>query len=147
MKIAIEIVQLYLAPKLSKASNLDIQALDETFWKNFTNSLLYFEIDPKELYKLILSLNISSKIKDKIISKIPETFSILISELAEEYIKGNTSEAIRILLNSKGNKFKEEVSFFSTLPKAISIVERNTFKSELPGMFEKLQKKYIDGEI
>lgn len=147
MKIAIEIVQLYLAPKLAKASDQDIQALNETFWKNFTNSLLYFETDPKALYQSVLSLNISSKIKDKIISKIPRTFSILISELAEEYVKGNTSEAIKILLNSKGTKFKEEVSFYSTLGKAISIVEKNTLKSELPGMFEKLQKKYLDGEI
>ncbi|MFG4004612.1 hypothetical protein [Flavobacterium aquidurense] len=147
MKIAIEIVQLYLAPKLAKASDLDIQSLDETFWGNFTNTLLYFETDPKALYQLLLNLNISSKIKDKIISKIPGTFSILISELAEEHVKGNNSEAINILLNSKGTKFKEEVSFFSTLPKAISIVERNSLKSELPGMFEKLQKKYLDGEI
>lgn len=147
MKIAIEIVQLYLVPKLAKASDLDIQVLDETFWKNFTNSLFYFETDPKALYQLVLSLNISSKIKNKIISKIPRTFSILISELAEEYVKGNTSEAINILLNSKGTKFKEEVSFYSTLNKAISIVEKNTLKSELPGMFEKLQKKYLDGEI
>lgn len=147
MKIAIEIVQLYLVPKLAKASDLDIQALDETFWGNFTNSLLYFETDPKALYQVVLSLNINSKIKDKIISKIPGTFSILISELAEEYVKGNTSEAINILLNSKGTKFKEEVSFYSTLNKAISIVEKNTLKSELPGMFEKLQKKYIEGEI
>jgi hypothetical protein len=147
MKIAIDIVQFHLVPKLRKATDLDIQALDENFWENFTNSLLNFETDPKSLYQFVLNSNISSTIKERIISKIPRTFSILISELAEEYVKGNTSEAIEMLLNSKGNKFKEEVSFLSTVPKAISIVEKNSLKSELPGMFEKLQKRYLDGKI
>ncbi len=147
MKKAIEIVQLYLVPKLTNATELDIKDLDQAFWENFTNSLLYFETDPKSLYHLVISLNISPKIKDKIISKIPGTFSVLIFELAEEYVKGNTSEAINLLLNSKGNKFKEKVSFYSTLPQAISMVERNLLKLELPNMFEKLQKKYLDNEI
>ncbi|MBZ4042594.1 hypothetical protein [Flavobacterium hibisci] len=147
MKIAIDIVQFHLVPKLRKATDLGIQALDEFFWENFTNSLLNFETDPKSLYQFVLMSNISSTIKERIISKTPRTYSILISELAEEYVKGNTSEAIKMLLNSKGNKFKEEISFLSTLPKAIRIVEKNSLKSELPGMFEKLQNRYLDGNI
>jgi hypothetical protein len=147
MKTAIQIVQLHLIPKLGKVTDLDINILNEIFWINFTKSLLSFETDGKSLYQLFLDLNISPEIKEKIISKIPGTFSILISELAEEYVKGNNSEAINLLLNSKGKLFKEEVDFFRTLNEAVNIIERKRRKEELPFMFEKLQKKYLDGDI
>lgn len=147
MKTATQIVQHHLMSKLEKIKNLDINIFNENFWGNFTTSLLSFEVDPKAIYKLVLSLNVDPEIIERLISEIPLAFSILISELAEGFSKGHTSEATNILLNSKEKIFKEEVEFFLTLNKAVNIIERQRMKSELPYMFEKLQKKYLDGEI
>jgi hypothetical protein len=147
MKIASQIVQQHLMSELEKFTNLDTTIFNEIFWKNFTILILSFEVNPRALYKLVLSLDVDTEIIEKLISEIPLIFSILLSELAEGFSKGHTSEATNILLNSKEKTFKEEVDFFLTLNKAVNIIERQRIKSELPYMFEKLQNKYLEGEI
>lgn len=147
MKTAIQIVQEHLTSRLEKSIGVDFNLFDQSFWQNFTTLILSFEVNPKAIYKFILNLKVKPEIIERLISEIPLTFSILISELAEEFSKGRTSEAINILLNSKEKKFKEEVDFFQTLNKAVKIIERQKMREELPSMFEKLQKKYLEGEI
>jgi hypothetical protein len=131
MKTAIEIVKSDLMPKLEKVSNFDINELPEFFWEHFTESLLIFETNSKLIYKLIFGLKLDSKVKEKIISKIPGVFSKLVKELAEEYVHGNSSKAIEVLLSSKGESFKNEVEFFYALNKAIQIAERKRMKEEI----------------
>jgi hypothetical protein len=145
MKTAIQIVQQHIISELSRTINDNI--FSETFWSDFTTSIILFETYPKQIYQLVLDSKLPSEIIEELISAIPSTFSILISELAQEYVKGHTSEATTMLLNSKETIFKEEVKFFVTLNKAVNIMERQKMKSVLPDMFEKLQKKYLDNEI
>lgn len=147
MKLAIQIVEQHLISELEKNNVIDYSQFNDNFWQNFTRSILSFELNPKETYTLVLSLNVDSGIIETLISEIPATFSILISELAQEFSKGHISEATEILLNSKEKIFKDEVDFFLTFNKAVNITERERIKSELPNMFKKLQNKYLDGEI
>jgi hypothetical protein len=147
MKKAIEIVKSNLTPKLEKVNNFDSKSLDDFFWNKFTMALLTSETDSKPLYHLILNLDIDSEVKEKMISEIPQIYSLLISELAEEKVKGDTSEAIDILLNSVGKSFKEEVTFIENMNEAFEILEtKKRIIAELPFMYEKLQKDISDEE-
>ncbi|WP_432220937.1 hypothetical protein ACRASX_08835 [Flavobacterium sp. TMP13] len=146
MKTAIEIVKGYLIPKLEKVSNFNIETSSEDFWESFVDSLLIFETNGKPIYKLITSCNLSNEVKEKLISKTPIIYSKLIKELAEEYVKGNTSKAIGILLNSKGTSFKGEVEFFYILKKASEIAERKRIKEELPLFFERLKNQISNSD-
>jgi hypothetical protein len=148
MKKAIEIVKSNLTPKLEKVNNFDSKSLDDFFWNKFTMALLTSETDSKPLYHLILNLDIDSEVKEKMISEIPQIYSLLISELAEEKVKGDTSEAIDILLNSVGKSFKEEVTFIENMNEAFEILEtKKRIIAELPFMYKKLQNDISDEDI
>lgn len=147
MKTATQIVHDQIIFELGDTISLDNNLFDETFWINFTNALLIFENNPTNVYKIVLDLKIEPKIIEKFISIIPHTFSILISELAEEYVKGHISEAGLKLYNSKESIFKKEVEFFTNLHKAARIIEREEMKSALPLMFEKLISKQMEGDL
>jgi phage-related holin len=146
MKKSIDIVKIHLVPKLEKVYNFDINKLPDFFWAEFTESLLTFETNAKPIYKLIFGLELDPEITEKIISKIPDVFSKLVKELAEEYVNGSSSKAISVLLNSKGQVFKTEVEFFYVLNKAIQITERKRLKAEIPFFFEMLKNKILDSE-
>lgn len=147
MELAIKIVQEYAYSKIENIDNFVNAELNNDFWENITLGLLLFENAPKLLYKQILQSKLNSEIKDKIISEIPDIFFFLITQLAEDHIKGIKSEAIDILINSKGNLFSDEISFFRTLHRAVEIVEHERVRSELPTMFEKLQRKILGDDI
>lgn len=146
MKKSIDIVKSHLIPKLEKVSNFDISKLPEFFWEQFTEFLLTFETNAKPIYKLIFGLELDPEVTEKIISKIPNIFSKLVKELAEEYVNGTSSKAINVLLNSKGKAFKTEVEFFYVLNKAIQIVEQKRLKAEIPFFFERLKNEISDSE-
>lgn len=146
MKTAIQIVHDQIIFELGDTFSTDNNILNETFWIDFTNAIISFENNPKIVYKLVLKLKVNPKMIEKLISIIPNTFAILISELAEEYSKGHISDATTKLKNSKETIFKKEVKMFSTLHKATKIIEREEMKSELPFMFEKLVNKYFEDE-
>jgi phage-related holin len=146
MKKSIDIVKIHLVPKLEKVYNFDINKLPEFFWEQFTESLLTFETNAKPIYKLIFGLELDPEITEKIISKIPDIFSKLVKELAEEYVNGSSSKAISVLLNSKGQAFKTEVEFFYVLNKAIKIAEQKRLKAEIPFFFERLKNEISDSE-
>ena len=146
MKKSIDIVKIHLVPKLEKVYNFDINTLPDFFWAEFAESLLTFETNAKPIYKLIFGLELDPEITEKIISKIPDIFSKLVKELAEEYVNGSSSKAINVLLNSKGQTFKTEVEFFYVLNKAIQITERKRLKAEIPFFFERLKNEISDSE-
>ena len=141
MKKAKDIIKSYLVPKLQKIKEFETESLNESFWFEFTVALLNFESDPKSLYVLVLNLHLNSDIKDKIISKIPKMYSLLISELAEEKLKGNKSEAVSILITNKSKAFEDEFAFITSVRVSFELLQnKKRIIEELPFMYEMLQK-------
>jgi hypothetical protein len=145
MKLAIDIVQSLLLPKLEKDASFDINQTNIAFWETFTTAFLDFEKDAKPVYAAIYSLGM--KDAEKIISKLDTLYISLIKELAENHVLGISSEAIDYLITSKNNAFEKEVHFFTDLQNAIKKVERKRIKMELPKTFDKLSFEISDDAI
>lgn len=145
MKLAIDIVQSLLLPKLEKDASFDINQTNIAFWETFTTAFLDFEKDAKPVYAVIYSLEL--KDAEKIISKLDTVYISFIKELAENHVLGISSEAIDYLITSKNSTFEKEVHFFTDLKNAITKVERKRIKTELPKTFDKLSFKLSDDAI
>lgn len=145
MKLAIDIVQSLLLPKLEKDASFDANQTNIAFWETFTTALLDFEKDAKPVYAAIYSLGL--KDDEKIISKLDTIYISLIKELAENHVLGISSEGIDYLINSKNSAFEKEVHFFTDLQNAITKVERKRIKKELPKAFDKLSFTLSDDAI
>lgn len=136
MKLAIDIVQSLLLPKLEKDANFDTNQTNIAFWETFSSFLLDFEKDAKPVYAAIYSLELQDA--EKIISTLDTVYIFFIKELAEKHVLGIGSEAIDYLITSKSHTFEKEVHFFTDLQNAITKVERKRIKTELPKTFDKL---------
>ena len=136
MELAIDIVKNILLPKLEKDTNFDSNKTDATFWESFATALLDFEKDDTTCKTVIYNLGLNNP--EKIISKLPNSYNSYINELAENYVLGNESEAIDLLLKSNNQVFNEEVRFLSNLEEAITDIERERIKAELPTAYESL---------
>jgi len=136
MKIAINIVQSLLLPKLEKDNSFEAIKLVTSFWETITKALLDFETDAKPLYAAIYRLEIENP--EVIISKLPTLYRTFITELAESYVLGEASYATSYLIETNNTTFQEQVTYFKTLENAIKKVERNRIKTELPHLFDKL---------
>jgi hypothetical protein len=145
MKLAIDIVQSLLLPKLEKDASFDANQTNIAFWETITNALLDFEKDAKPVYAAIYSLGLIDA--EKIISKLDTVYISLIKELAENHVLGISSEAIDYLITSKNSTFEKEVHFFTDLQNAITKVERKRIKTELPNAFDKLNFEISDNAI
>ncbi|WP_297516451.1 hypothetical protein [Flavobacterium sp.] len=145
MKLAIDIVQSLLLPKLEKDASFDINQTNIAFWETFTHALLDFEKDAKPVYAAIYSLGL--KDAEKIISKLDTVYISFIKELAENHVLGITSETIDYLINSKNSTFEKEVHFFTDLQNAIKKIERKRIKTDLPNAFDKLSFEISDDAI
>ena len=145
MKLAIDIVQSLLLPKLEKDANFDINQTNIAFWETFTTAFFDFEKDVKPVYAAIYSLEL--KDAEKIISKLDTVHISFIKELAENHVLGISSEAIDYLITSKNSTFEKEVHFFTDLQNAITKVERKRIKTELPNAFDKLSFQLSDDAI
>ena len=145
MKLAIDIVQSLLLPKLEKDASFDINQTNIAFWETFTTAFLDFEKDAKPVYAAIYSLEL--KDAEKIISKLDTVYISFIKELAENHVLGISSEAIDYLITSKNSTFEKEVHFFTDLQNAIKKVERKRIKTELPTTFDKLSFQLSDDAI
>ena len=145
MKLAIDIVQSLLLPKLEKDASFDANQTNIAFWETFTTTFLDFERDAKPVYAAIYSLGM--KDAEKIISKLDTLYISLIKELAENHVLGISSEAIDYLITSKNSTFEKEVHFFTDLQNAITKVERKRIKTELPNAFDKLSFQLSDDAI
>lgn len=145
MKLAIDIVQSLLLPKLEKDASFDANQTNIAFWETFTTTFLDFERDAKPVYASIYSLGM--KDAEKIISKLDTIYISFIKELAENHVLGISSEAIDYLITSKNSTFEKEVYFFTDLKNAITKVERKRIKTELPKTFDKLSFQLSDDAI
>ena len=58
MKLAIDIVQSLLLPKLEKDASFNANQTNIAFWEKFTTSFLDFEKDAKPVYAAIYSLGL-----------------------------------------------------------------------------------------
>ncbi|CAN1504506.1 hypothetical protein MCEGE10_00603 [Flavobacteriaceae bacterium] len=145
MKLAIDIVQSLLLPKLEKDASFDINQTNIAFWETFTTAFLDFEKDAKPVYAAIYSLEL--KDAEKIISKLDTVYISFIKELAENHVLGISSEAIDYLIISKNSTFEKEVHFFTDLKNVITKVERKRIKTELPNAFDKLSFEISDDAI
>ncbi len=145
MKLAIDIVQSLLLPKLEKDASFDTNQTNIAFWETFTSALLDFEKDAKPVYAAVYSLGL--KDAEKIISKLDTVYISLIKELAENHVLGISSEAIAYLITSKNSAFEKEVHFFTDLENAIKKVERKRIKTELPKAFDKLNFEISDDAV
>ena len=145
MKLAIDIVQSLLLPKLEKDASFDANQTNIAFWETFTTTFLDFERDAKPVYAAIYSLGM--KDAEKIISKLDTIYISFIKELAENHVLGISSEAIDYLSTSKNSTFEKEVNFFTDLQNAITKVERKRIKTELPKTFDKLSFEISDDAI
>jgi ribosomal protein S13 len=145
MKLAINIVQSLLLPKLEKDANFDANQTNIAFWETFTTVLLDFEKNAKTVYAVIYSLGL--KDAEKIISKLDTVYISFIKELAENHVLGIRSEAIDYLITSKNSTFEKEVRFFTDLQNAITKAERKRIKTELPKTFDKLSFQLSDDAI
>ena len=145
MKLAIDIVQSLLLPKLEKDASFDANQTNIAFWETFTTTFLDFERDAKPVYAAIYSLGM--KDAEKIISKLDTIYISFIKELAENHVLGISSEAIDYLITSKNSIFEKEVNFFTDLQNAITKVERKRIKTELPKTFDKLSFQLSDDAI
>jgi hypothetical protein len=145
MKLAFDIVQSLLLPKLEKDASFDANQTNIAFWETFTTAFLDFEKDAKPVYAAIYSLGL--KDAEKIISKLDTIYISFIKELAENHVLGISSEAIDYLITSKNSAFEKEVRFFTDLQNAIKKVERKRIKTELPKTFDKLSFEISDDAI
>jgi hypothetical protein len=145
MKLAIDIVQSLLLPKLEKDASFEINQTNIAFWETFTTTFLDFERDAKPVYAAIYSLGM--KDAEKIISKLDTIYISFIKELAENHVLGISSEAIDYLITSKNSTFEKEVNFFTDVQNAIKKVERKRIKTELPKTFDKLSFQISDDAI
>ncbi|MCF8322973.1 MAG: hypothetical protein K9I26_07545 [Flavobacterium sp.] len=145
MKLAIDIVQSLLLPKLEKDASFEINQTNIAFWETFTNAFLDFEKDVQPVYGAIYSLGL--KDAEKIISKLDNVYISFIKELAENHVLGISSEAIDYLITSKNSTFEKEVNFFTDVQNAIKKVERKRIKTELLKTFDKLSFQISDDAI
>jgi hypothetical protein len=145
MKLAIDIVQSLLLPKLEKDTSFDTNQTNIAFWETFTSAFLDFEKDAKPVYAAIYSLGL--KDAEKIISKLDTVYISFIKELAENHVLGISSEAIDYFITSKNSAFEKEVHFFTDLQNAIKKIERKRIKTELPNAFDKLSFEISDDAI
>ena len=136
MKLAIDIVESLLLPKLEKDSGFDSTKINTSFWETFSLALLDFESNAPPIYAAIYSLELENA--EKIISKLPAIYSAFIKELAENYVLGNQSMLSTKLLESKNETFLKAVSFLTTMKAVITNVERQELKKNLPLLYDQL---------
>ena len=145
MKLAIDILQSLLLPKLEKDARFDANQTNIAFWETFTKAFLDFGKDAKPVYVAIYSLELEDA--EIIISKLDTVYSAFIKELAENHVLGIISEAIDYLTTSKNSAFEKEVLFFTDLKNVIRKVERKRIKKELPSTYDKLSFSLSDDAI
>ena len=136
MELATDIIKNILLEKLEKDTNFDSNKTDATFWESFATALLDFEKDETKCKTVINNLGLNNP--NKIISKLANIYNLYINELAENYVLGNESEAIDLLLKSNNQVFNEEVRFLSNLDEAITDIEHERIKAILSAANETL---------
>lgn len=142
---SIEIVKSLLIPKLEKDIFFQRIKFKDAFWETFILSFLNYENDAKPTYELIYALQLNDS--EKIFDKLPNIYSKLVKELAENYVLGNHDNATNHLFQSKNKTFLAHVSFLQAMQQGIKKVERQNIKSNLPKSYERLTFELSDNEM
>ena len=125
-----------ILPMIIKMSKGDLNNLSEDFWNQFANDFIQYETDAQPIYSALYKLELQNP--EEVFEKLPQAYSSFISELAEEYVLGNTSTIISKLLESKNDLFLKEVTFLKTMKSVITKLERQKLKESLPHLNDRL---------
>lgn len=118
---------------------------NEVFWNNFSAIFLDYEKDSKPVIAALYRLELDDP--ERIFEELPQIYGDFIEELAEEYVRGNKSEATE-RLHQDGNKlFLEKVSFFRELKNVATRLERNRMIEEIPASYASLTGAIPDEAI
>lgn len=139
------VIKNILLPKLEKDPKFSEKKVDSAFWEKLTTDLVHFEEDAKPLYASIYSLELDNP--EKIIDKLPNIYAQFLKELAENYVLGQTSDAINYLLETNNAVFLKEVQFLKSMQLAIKSVERKDIKAHLPKSYERLIFELSDADL
>ena len=133
-----------ILPMIIKLSKGNLNDLPDDFWNQFANDFIHYEIDAQPVYSTLYKLELQNP--EEVFEKLPQAYSSFISELAEEYVLGNTSTIINKLLESKNDLFLKEVTFLKTMKSVITKLERQKLKESLPHLHDRLVFE-LDEEI
>lgn len=133
-----------ILPLIIKMSKGNLSNLSDDFWIQFANDFIHYEIDAQPIYTTLYKLELLNP--EDVFEKLPQAYSSFISELAEEYVLGNTSEIIIKLLEAKNEFFLKEVTFLKTMKEVITKLERQKLKESLPFLNDRLVFE-LDEEI
>jgi hypothetical protein len=125
-----------ILPMIIKMSKGDLNNLSDDFWNQFANDFIHYEIDAQPIFSALYKLELQNP--EDVFEKLPQAYSSFISELAEEYVLGNTSIIINKLLESKNDLFLKEVTFLKTMKSVITKLERQNLKESLPYLNDRL---------
>ena len=145
MQSIIETIQTALLKELNKDKKFSEKAISDSFWDEFTNDLIGFQEDAKPVYAKIYSLDLENS--EKIIAKIPQFYSLLIKEIAEQYVIDENFQAATYFLETKNSEFLKQVDFLKTLRNVITKVERENVKSYLENGLDRLSFTISDTEM
>ena len=145
MKKSEQIIRSLVLPVLEKDSNFQQVTLNNNFWNVFTSDVLDYERDAKPLYKAIYELQLNDP--EKVIAKLTLIHTNFIKELAELYVLGGSDEAIDILKANKDKQFLEQVNFLKTVNGAITKLERQRIKEDLPIAHEEVTFEIPESDL
>lgn len=144
MKTAITLLKNLILPRLEKDANFKQQPGD-IFWPKFTADFLFYKKDPKPVFAAIYSLELEDP--ESIINKLPSIHSSLTEELAEQYVLGIRSEAVKRLRQNGNAAFEEHVAFFSELKNVSTYLERRRMIEEMPTTYAAISEEIPDDAI
>lgn len=125
-----------ILPLIIKMSKENLNNLSDDFWNQFANDFIHYEIDAQPIYSALYKLELQNP--EEVFEKLPQAYSSFISEIAEEYVLGNTSSLINKLLESKNDLFLKELTFLKTMKSVITKLERQKLKESLPHLHDRL---------
>lgn len=145
METVIKLIQNLMVPQLQKDNHFSHLELSTTFWNEFASQLIQFEEEAQPLYATIYKLKLQDP--ERLISKIPEYYNVIVKELAEHYVLDHISEPIEYLLKVQNEQFLKEVQSLKMLQQAIKKVERKRLKDELPSSYNRLVFELSENEV
>lgn len=145
MKKSEQIIKSLVLPVLEKDNNFNQSNLNDDFWKAFTSAILLYENDAKPVFKAIYELQLNDP--EKVIAKLTLIHTNFIKELAEFYVLGGSDEAIDILIANNDKQFLEQVNFLKTVRGAITKLERQRIKEDLPKVHEEVTFEIPESDL
>lgn len=132
-----------IIPIVVKHSSVDVFSISDSKWEQFGSNFINFETDASTTYSFLYQLELDNP--ENIFKQLPEAYNTFISQLtkeysqlAEEYVLGNSTEITDALIATKNEVFLQNISFFKTMKAVITKNERQRLKNDLPIMHDRL---------